>query len=157
MVVVADTSPINYLVLIEQIGILPRLYARVLVPPAVFDELTHPAAPRPVRDWTARHPEWLEVVSPKNTVALPQLDRGESQAIALAGELGIDVLLLIDELAGRREAKLRGLKVAGTLSVLDDADRAGLVSFDDAIMRLRTTSFRVSRAILAEIEKKRSR
>ena len=70
MVIVADTSPINYLVLIDHIGILPRLYTRVLIPPAVFDELTHPAAPSPVREWTERHPIWLEVISPKTTVAL---------------------------------------------------------------------------------------
>jgi len=50
MVVVADTSPINYLVLIDHIGILPRLYTRVLIPPAVFNELTHPVAPSLVRD-----------------------------------------------------------------------------------------------------------
>ena len=155
MVIVADTSPVNYLVVINQIGILPRLYKRVLIPPAVFDELTHPAAPGPVREWTERRPDWLEVKSPKNTVALAQLDLGESQAIALASELGAGVVL-IDELAGRKEATSRGLKVAGTLSVLDDADRAGLVKFDDAIARLRKTSFRVSQAVLAEIEQKRS-
>lgn len=156
MVIVADTSPINYLVLIDEIGLLPQLYTRVLIPPAVFDELTHPAAPSPVRDWTERHPSWLEVVSPKNTVALARLDLGESQAIALASELGVSVVL-IDELAGRQEARRRGLKVAGTLSVLDDADQAGLVKFDEAIARLRTTSFRVSQAVLAEIDQKRSR
>lgn len=99
MVVVADTSPINYLVLIEQIGILPRLFTRVLIPPAVFDELTHPAAPSPVREWTERRPIWLEVITPKDTVPFAQLDPGESQAISLAGELGADVVL-IDELAG---------------------------------------------------------
>jgi predicted nucleic acid-binding protein len=156
MVVVADTSPINYLVLIDQIAILPRLYARVLIPPAVFDELTQPAAPVLVRGWTERHPSWLEVMSPKNTLALAQLDLGESQAIALAGELGVGVVL-IDELAGRQEAKRRGLRVAGTLSVLDDADRAGLLKFDEVIPRLRKTSFRVSQAVLAEIAQKRSR
>jgi predicted nucleic acid-binding protein len=42
MVIVADTSPVNYLVLIDQIGILPLLYTRALIPPAVFDELTVP-------------------------------------------------------------------------------------------------------------------
>src|ERR1017187_5591377 len=147
MVIVADTSPINYLVLIDQIGLLPRLYTRVLIPPAVFDELTHPAAPSPVRDWTEQHPIWLEVVSPKNTVALAQLAPGERQAIALAGELGAGVLL-IDELTGRQEAKRRGLKVAGPLSVLDDADQAGLVNFAESIARLRKTRFRVSQAVL---------
>jgi predicted nucleic acid-binding protein len=156
MVIVADTSPINYLVLIDQIGILPRLYARVLIPPAVFDELTHSAAPSSVRKWTESHPGWLEIQSPKNTVALAQLDLGESQAIALAIELGAGVLL-IDEQAGRQEATRRGLKVAGTLSVLDDADQAGLVKFDEAVARLQNTSFRLSRSVLAEIEQKRSR
>jgi predicted nucleic acid-binding protein len=62
---------------------------------------------------------------------------------------------LIDELADRREAARRGLIVAGTLSVLDEADRAGLLIFDEAITRLRRTSFRVSHAVLAEIEQKR--
>jgi len=48
MVVVADTSPINYLVLIEQIDLLTRLYTRILIPPAVLAELKHPLAPKPV-------------------------------------------------------------------------------------------------------------
>lgn len=156
MVIVADTSPVNYLVLIDHIGVLPRLYTRVLIPPAVFDELTHPAAPSTVREWTERHPVWLEVMGPENTVAIAQLDLGESQAIALASELGTGVVL-IDGLAGRKEATRRGLKVAGTLSELDDADQAGLIKFDEAITRLRKTSFRVSQAVLSEIEQKRSR
>jgi predicted nucleic acid-binding protein len=51
MVVVADTSPINYLVLIGQIDLLIRLYTRILIPPAVLAELKNPLAPKPVRDW----------------------------------------------------------------------------------------------------------
>jgi predicted nucleic acid-binding protein len=65
-------------------------------------------------------------------------------------------LLLIDEQAGRQEAARRGLKAAGTLSVLDEADQAGLVDFDNAVDRLRQTSFCVSPAVLAEIKQKRS-
>ena len=124
MVVVADTSPVNYLVLIGQIEILPRLYKRILIPPAVLDELKHPLAPEPVRNWAAQPPGWLEVLTPIGRVDIAQLDLGESEAIALATEMHIDVLL-IDEQAGRQEAIRRGLKVAGTLSVLDEADRAG--------------------------------
>ena len=66
-------------------------------------------------------------------------------------------VLLIDEQAGRQEAVRRGLRVAGTLSVLDEADQAGLVSFDQAITQLRKTSFRVSQAVISEIMQKRSR
>ena len=66
-------------------------------------------------------------------------------------------VLLIDEQAGRQEAVRRGLRVAGTLSVLDEADQAGLVSFDQAVTQLRKTSFRVSQAVISEIMQKRFR
>src|ERR1039458_10361632 len=66
-------------------------------------------------------------------------------------------VLLIDEQAGRQEAVRRGLRVAGTLSVLDEADQAGLVSFDQAVTQLRKTSFRVSQAVISEIMQKRPR
>jgi predicted nucleic acid-binding protein len=155
MIVVADTSPINYLIQIEQISVLMRLYGRVLVPPAVFHELTHPAAPPEVREWAAVHPAWLEIVKPETSLALAHLDPGESEAIALAIQINADVVL-IDDRAGRHEATRQGLNVAGTLSVLDDADQAGLLRFDDTVALLRKTSFRVSEAVLAEIMGKRS-
>ena len=99
---------------------------------------------------------WLEIEAPHETVLLAQLDPGESEAISLAAEVGADAVL-IDDRAGRREATRRGLKVAGTLSVLDEADQAGLVNFDSAVDRLRGTSFRLSQAVLAEIKRKRAR
>lgn len=156
MVVVADTSPINYLVLIGQIDLLTGLYARILIPPAVLAELKHPLAPKPVRDWACDTPKWLEVLSPKDSLTLAQLDLGETEAIALATEMHAEVLL-IDEQAGRQEAVRRGLRVAGTLSVLDEADQAGLVSFDQAVAQLRKATFRVSQAVISEIMQKRSR
>jgi predicted nucleic acid-binding protein len=156
MVVVADTSPITYLVLIGHIDLLPRLYVRILIPPAVLEELEHPSAPQPVRDWASQTPPWLEVRSPERAVAFPHLDLGESQAIALATEMRAEVLL-IDEQAGRQEAARHGLRVAGTLAVLDEADQAGLIDFEEAIARLRQTSFRVSQAVLADINRRRSR
>jgi predicted nucleic acid-binding protein len=44
-VVVADTSPIDYLILIGEIGVLQRLYHRVVIPEEVFNELMDRAAP----------------------------------------------------------------------------------------------------------------
>lgn len=155
MVVVADTSPINYLILIEQIDLLPRLYTRILFPPAVVTELKHPLAPRPVREWASDTPKWLEVLSPKESLTLAHLDLGETEAIALASEMRAE-LVLMDERAGRREAVRRGLRVAGTLAVLDEAAEAGLVDFDQVVAQLRRTTFRVSKAVISEIMQKRA-
>jgi len=156
MIVVADTSPINYLIQIDQVSVLSSLYGRVLIPPAVFQELTHSAALPEVRDWALARPVWLEILTPKSPLQLPRLDPGESEAIALALESNADVLL-IDDHAGRDAAARQGLKVAGTLSVLDDADEAGLLRFDDAVARLKETSFRISALVLAEIVQRRKR
>jgi len=73
MLVVADTSPLNYLILIDLIDLLPRLYGEIAVPQAVMHELQ---------------------------------------------QLPAD-LLLIDDQAGRRAALRAGLRVAGTLAVLE--------------------------------------
>ena len=54
MIVIADTTPLNYLVLIDQSNLLPRLYGRVLIPSAVYQELQAEGAPASVRDWAAR-------------------------------------------------------------------------------------------------------
>lgn len=61
MIVVADTSPLNYLILIEQVDILVPLFQSVIVPSAVRHELLAPTAPPMVRRWASDPPHWLEV------------------------------------------------------------------------------------------------
>jgi predicted nucleic acid-binding protein len=45
MIVVADTSPINYLLLINQIDLLPHLFQEIIIPDVVRDEMLDPEAP----------------------------------------------------------------------------------------------------------------
>jgi predicted nucleic acid-binding protein len=61
MIVIADTTPLNYLVLIGRVEILPELYGRVLIPPAVWEEFQRPETPEAVRAWISRRPAWLEI------------------------------------------------------------------------------------------------
>ena len=49
MIVVADTTPLRYLVVIGREQLLPALYGRVLIPPAVAEELDHESTPDVVR------------------------------------------------------------------------------------------------------------
>ena len=66
MIVVADTTPLHYLVLIEESHLLPALYGRVLIPPAVLAELSDPGTPELVSRWVRHRPEWLEVRTPEH-------------------------------------------------------------------------------------------
>jgi predicted nucleic acid-binding protein len=144
VIVVADTTPLQYLILIQYEDILPALYGRVVVPPAVIDELSRAETPQPVRDWLKSAPEWLEVRGPREVgrSSVP-LGAGELEAIALAEELSADALL-IDDWDGRQEALRRHLNVLGTLRVLADASEEGMVDLRVAVDRLRQTNFRAN-------------
>ena len=156
MTVVSDTSPLNYLVLIDHQEILPVLFGHVLIPEAVWRELNSPAAPQPVKAFIEAGPSWLErrIVSqvPQD---LQQLDPGEQEAIALSQSVGAS-LVLLDEKKGRQVARDLGFVVTGTLGVLDLAARHGLVDLVDVLKRLERTTFRITPRLLRHIQEKLS-
>jgi len=150
--IVSDTTPLNYLVLIEAADILSNLYGKVLIPPAVNAELAHVNTPDVVRTWISRPPSWLEMVNLKKPVdlALSHLDAGEQEGISLASQVQAN-LLLMDERDGVAVARGRGLKVVGTLSVLDLAAARGLVDLQIMFDRLRETTFRSPQRLMANM------
>jgi predicted nucleic acid-binding protein len=143
VIILSDTSPLNYLILIGQVEILPVLFGDIVVPGAVVAELTHHGTPEVVRQWIGRPPKWLSVKSPTTIDAAIHLGRGETEAICLAMEFAAD-LLLMDDRRARREAESRGLSVAGTLNVLEAAAERGLLDFRAAIASLQATTFHLS-------------
>jgi predicted nucleic acid-binding protein len=152
MLVVADTSPIHYLILIAHDAVLPLLYAQVVIPPAVLRELQDEETPEPVRLWVSNPPSWFEVRAPQQQIPvtdMPNLGLGEREAIVLAQELRADVLL-IDERDGRRAARSRALAVVGTLGVLEKAAAGGLIDLPGALARLQATSFYAPPALFEE-------
>jgi predicted nucleic acid-binding protein len=157
-VVVADTGPLNYLVLIDAVDVLPKLFNRIIVPDAVYDELTKDGTPAVVRTWIAQAPPWLEVQpdpdrSPDSVVATV-LDEGECAAIALAVAIGAD-LILMDDRDGVAFARAQGFAVTGTLGVLDLAAQRGLIDLAQAFTRLKATSFHYRQGLLDALLAKR--
>ena len=129
MIVISDTSPILNLARIGRLQLLPQLYGSVLIPSAVFEELT--ASKRdllPAVDVSSE--PWLIVASANDQARVRELrehlDPGEAEAIVLAIEKRAD-LLLVDERRGRRTAVAAGLTVTGLLGVVARAKRAGLI------------------------------
>ncbi len=130
MTVVSNTSPITNLAAIRQLDLLQQLYTQIIIPEAVYQELTGLETPVPgtreVQDL-----DWIQVRSVVNSsfvIALQQepLDPGEAEAIALVRELNAD-RLLIDERKGRAIASRLGIKLTGVLGILIVAKHRGLI------------------------------
>ena len=144
MIVVSDTSPLNYLVLISAIHVLPQLFGEIHVPSQVLQELQHPSTPASVKQWVQSTPTWLVVRNPSTIpAALSVLDAGEAHAIALAQELHASGVL-IDERKGRRIAKEFGFKTLGTVTILELAAQQKLLDLRNALIALKATSFHIS-------------
>jgi len=154
MIVVCDTSPVNYLVLIDEIDLLPQLFTTVVLPAAVLAELHHARTPLRVASWARELPPWVRVISPEGPVGDVGLGRGEAEAIAVATQIAADTVL-IDERKATVVARDRGLVVTGTLGVLVLATDSKLVDLEASIRRLLGTNFRASPALIGDVLRQR--
>jgi predicted nucleic acid-binding protein len=142
-VVIADTSCLIALTKTEALGVLPQMYRKVIITEEIRDEFGEPL------------PTWIEImpVADKKYQQLLEktLDRGESSAIAL-GLTMENVLLILDDLKARKEAKRLGFKITGTLGVLFNAKQKGLIpALKSCIDKLQAVDFRVSPSIVKEL------
>jgi predicted nucleic acid-binding protein len=130
--------------------LLGELYGEVLIPSAVRRELLHSGTPEMVRVWIDKPPSWLkEVPVTRRDRSLPEhLGSGESEAISLAMELGL--ALLLDDQRARKEADLRNVETAGTLAVLVQGAIRGRLDLEVASRRLKALQFRISDEIEAQ-------
>lgn len=147
-IVVADTGPLHYLILVDAADILPRLFEQVLIPMAVRDELLHADTPPQVKAWMIHPKTWLAI---ENVPPLPsgsQLHRGEAEALQLAIQTRAAAVLM-DDLDGRTEARRLGIAVIGTIGLLERAAEMGWIDLPETFGKLRHTNFFVSDELLA--------
>lgn len=152
MIVVANSSPICYLLLIGCLDVLQALFGRVILPQAVCNELGDEGAPAMVRDWIAQPPAWIEIqpIVTEPDTELNKLHPGEYEAIVLAERLGAD-LVILDDKAARQIAAKRGLNVTGLLGILGESATRGLIDLPTAVDHLRKTTFRASPSLLKSL------
>jgi len=150
MIAVSNTTPLRYLIAIDQHHLLGQLFEAVIVPAAVHEELTEARTPENVRLCVLSLPAWYEVrsVTEIHETTFPvALHRGEREAILLAELLRPDVIL-IDEQIGRTIALARNLPVTGTLGILERADVKGFLSdFPKILKQLKASGFYIAESL----------
>lgn len=113
---------------IGQVTLLRQLYAEILVPNAVADEVVRHVADELGAGLASG---WLKRAKPIDLARVDQIERdlggrGEAEVIGVALEIE-SAIVLIDERAARAYARSRGLQVRGTLGVVLHAKRRGLI------------------------------
>jgi predicted nucleic acid-binding protein len=139
ILIVADTGPINYLIQIGHIEVLPRLVEKVVLPASVQIELLRDAAPPVVRVWATNPPAWVEIRSAGQPIEAKDISAADREAISLARELNA-AFLLMDDSQARRCASRLGVVTMGTLGLLEAAAARGLITLRPALENLRATS-----------------
>jgi predicted nucleic acid-binding protein len=144
--VICDTSPIQYLYQLEQLHIIPKLANQVFIPSAVVEEIKigHSLG---VNLPKLEELEWVTVRRPISELALPlvsNLGPGETEVLMLALEMREAVAVLDDALA-REMAETLDLRLTGTLGLLLDAKKAGLVpALRPLLDKLQSLRFRLA-------------
>ena len=155
--IVSDTTPIISLIKIERLDLLEKLFGEVVIPVAVFNELTTSKAFRHEAG-IVRNARFLKILSVQDAQsqkvlqAVSGLDDGESEAIVLAGEQ-TESLLVIDERKGRKVAKKLGIAITGTVGILLQAHDEGFISSDEVrenLEALRNSNIRLSDNLIRE-------
>jgi len=127
--VICNTSPIQYLHQLGVLHVLPALAGGITAPPTVVDELSRGRALGvSLPDLAAMN--WVTIRRPVSAAALPlatDLGPGETEVLMLALESS-DAVVVLDDALARLAAKTLGIRLTGTLGVLLDAKRAGLIS-----------------------------
>ncbi len=125
--IISNTTPILSLLKINKLDLLKRLYGKVTIPNAVFQEIENGKEKQYYQDLTLL--SWIEIAEIKNPDSrafFTDLDSGEAEVLILAKEQNAD-LVVMDEILGRRFAKQLEFNLTGTIGVLLKAKEKGLI------------------------------
>lgn len=158
MIVISDTTPIISLIKIEKLNLLKELYEQIIIPEAVFSELTSN------HDFEneisiVKNCDFIRTAKVVNTETLDVLkkisglDSGESESIVLYDECNAN-LLLIDERKGRKVATQLGIKIIGTVGIMMQAFDKGLLTPSEIksdLQKLISSDIRFSKSLCNRI------
>lgn len=153
--IVSDASPLIHLSAVNRLHLVPDLVGTVIIPPAVFDEITVQGMGKPgARE--VLEAAWVKVVTCKDAHLLArfkaELDAGEAEALTLAIELKADVVLM-DERLGRSVASRERITTIGLLGLLVEAKDYGLIQHVTPEMdALRHSGFYIANSIYNQIK-----
>lgn len=144
-IIVADTSCLILFNKIDSFKLFKKVYGQIHITETVFEEFDQEVPP------------WINIVEPTSSMykgLTTVLDLGEATSISLASE-NDNSLLIIDEVKGRKIARMMGVRITGTLGVLVTAKRKGYIKeVKPFISEIQQTNFRISDKLISRVLEK---
>jgi predicted nucleic acid-binding protein len=153
-IVVADASPLIGLSIVCGLEWLSNLFGEIWMPQEVRREVLSGKNSRGESEIRSTIEEgwlkvWPEPVALEETI---DLDEGESACIQIALNHSDDVLLIMDERAGRAFAQEKEIPIAGTAAIIGMAKMNGLItSAYEVFAALHASDFRISATVIKTI------
>ena len=156
--VISNSSPLIALSKISQLELIEKLFGKIIIPKAVYEEVVVKGGNRAgVNEIKKAVDDWIQVKEIKDrkevNVLQAVLDYGEAEVIVLAQEINAD-LLILDNREPRIFAKHLGFKIIGTIGIILLANKKGIINKPlEKILELREKGFYISNSLLNEIIK----
>jgi len=148
---VINSGPLIALTLVERLDLLPALFNEFWIPEAVYQEVAiagfgRPGSERLDFETFGKH---IKPSPEPDPLLVYELDRGEAAVITLA-RFYAPCLAVIDEKRGRRIAQtIYGLPVKGSVGLLVEAQRRGLLAdLRSTLVGLKTSGYFLSDALI---------
>ena len=157
MIVVCDSTILIGLAKLGRLDLLREVFSKISVPEEVFHEVVEKGAGKPGSE-SIKDTRWIEIIPIKDKTEVDllmiSLGKGEAEVLALAKQLGAD-LILVDEQKARKSAVIAGYDVMGLLGLFILAKKLGLIDqIRPLIGELRKKKFRVSDRVVLETLKR---
>ncbi|TGK64922.1 DUF3368 domain-containing protein [Leptospira kanakyensis] len=149
MIIIADSSPLISLAIINKLHLLNKIFQEIIVPFSVYEEIAQTDKKFSIilQEWTKPFIKKCNNIEAFKAYRL-SLGKGESEAIVLSKEFKNSILLLDDKKA-RKVAKLENQKVIGTIGILISAKDKGLISeIKSSLMLLEEHDIHLSKALI---------
>ena len=146
--IIGDSSALVALATMDRLDLLEKIFDKIYVPQAVYDEVSISYKPQSVKlkEFLANK---VEIV--KLDISKMGLGQGELEAIALYKSKEAD-FLLIDDRRAKNFAKLNGINVIGSLGVMMLAKDKGLIdSLRDDLEKLVNSSLFISQNLIDRV------
>jgi len=156
VIIVADTSPLISLSVINRIDLLEKMYTEFFICEAVWFETEKYLSNQNAFEHLHFFKAHVKGVSDKSLIPVfDKLDRGEAESIALLRELHANALL-IDDMIGRAYAERQNIECFGVLRLLIEAKKLNLIVnlrpyFESFLFHRRFYSKHLLNIVLAEV------